>query len=74
MRKKSATTSSPGPVAAAAVNKAVRAFGEPSPNGHIATLENIRLRAYLKWEAAGRPPNDGVSFWVEAEKEVLHQA
>lgn len=30
----------------------------------------IRELAYLKWEAAGRPPGDGVNFWVEAETEV----
>lgn len=32
----------------------------------------IRVRAYHKWEAAGRPPGDGVNFWLEAEREVLH--
>jgi hypothetical protein len=32
--------------------------------------EDIRLRAYLKWEAAGRPKGDGVLFWLEAEKEL----
>lgn len=38
------------------------------------TQEEVRLRAYLKWEAAGKPPGDGVQLWVEAEKELLHQA
>jgi hypothetical protein len=28
----------------------------------------IRTRAYHLWEAAGRPPGDGVSFWLEAER------
>lgn len=36
--------------------------------------DDIRRRAYEKWEEAGRPPADGVSFWTAAEKEVLHQA
>lgn len=31
----------------------------------------IRLAAYLKWEAAGKPDGNGVSFWLEAEKELL---
>jgi hypothetical protein len=32
--------------------------------------EDIRLRAYLKWEAAGRPEGDDLSFWLEAEQEL----
>jgi len=35
--------------------------------------DEIRQRAYQKWEAAGRPPSDGVSFWLAAEQEVVHQ-
>lgn len=31
--------------------------------------EAIRTAAYLKWEAAGFPPGDGVNFWLEAEEE-----
>ena len=33
--------------------------------------EDIRLRAYMKWMAAGRPEGDGVKFWLEAEQELL---
>jgi hypothetical protein len=33
--------------------------------------EDIRLCAYCKWEAAGKPGGDGVDFWLEAEKELL---
>lgn len=32
--------------------------------------EEVRLRAYLKWEAAGRPPGDGADFWLAAEQEL----
>jgi hypothetical protein len=32
--------------------------------------EAIRRLAYAKWEAAGRPPGDGVPFWLEAEREL----
>ena len=31
----------------------------------------IRLRAYLKWEAAGKPPGDGTDFWLQARQELL---
>ena len=33
--------------------------------------DEIRLRAYLKWQAAGRPAGDGVNFWLEAKRELL---
>ena len=33
--------------------------------------EAIRLRAYQKWEAAGKPDGDGRRFWLEAVHEVL---
>jgi hypothetical protein len=35
--------------------------------------EERRFRAYLKWEAAGRPEGDGSRFWLEAEQELLHE-
>jgi len=35
--------------------------------------EERRLRAYLKWEAAGRPDGDGSRFWLEAEQELFHE-
>jgi len=30
----------------------------------------LRLQAYLKWEASGRPPGDGHEFWLAAEREL----
>ena len=33
--------------------------------------QTIRVRAYERWEAAGRPEGDGVQFWLEAEKELM---
>ena len=41
---------------------------QPSPT---ATEEEIRLRAYLKWEAEGRPEGHDLFFWCEAERELL---
>ncbi|QVL30001.1 DUF2934 domain-containing protein [Telmatocola sphagniphila] len=40
-----------------------------SHRGKLAWCEDIRLCAYHKWEAAGKPTGDGVSFWLEAEQE-----
>ena len=42
----------------------------PEHNGHKLGIEEIRMAAYLKWEAAGKPESDGVSFWSEAEQEL----
>jgi len=36
--------------------------------------DEIRLRAYQKWEAAGKPHSDGWAFWLEAERELLTYA
>jgi hypothetical protein len=33
----------------------------------------IREAANHKWEQAGRPSDDGVAFWLEAERELLAQ-
>jgi hypothetical protein len=35
--------------------------------------ESIRQLAYQKWEAAGKPASDGVSFWLDAEREFLEE-
>lgn len=42
-----------------------------SDRNQIAKLvsdEDIRLCAYQKWEAAGKPDGDGIQFWLEAEQ------
>lgn len=48
----------------------VREAATLSRNGKP-TEEDIRLRAYQKWEAAGRPDSDGVQFWLQAQHELL---
>ncbi len=35
------------------------------------TQADIRVRAYFKWEAAGKPESDPSAFWLEAEQELL---
>lgn len=37
-----------------------------------ASADAIRLSAYRKWELAGKPPGDGVQFWLEAERDLLN--
>ena len=36
------------------------------------TDDDIRLLAYFKWEADGRPEGHDLYFWLEAERELLH--
>jgi hypothetical protein len=43
--------------------------GEPTVAARLRE-QAIRELAYAKWEAAGRPPGDGVRFWLEAEREL----
>ena len=46
------------------------ASAENSRRDQTVSAEEIRLRAYGKWESAGRPIGDGIQFWVEAEQEL----
>ena len=34
------------------------------------TPDEIRARAYQKWENAGRPEGNSLLFWLEAEQEL----
>jgi Protein of unknown function (DUF2934) len=47
--------------------------GLAGSNGHSITLNEIRLRAYGKWRAAGMPDGDSLRFWLEAEQELLQE-
>lgn len=38
--------------------------------GSMPNEDAVRELAYYKWAAAGYPPSDGVSFWLEAENEL----
>jgi len=51
--------------------KAAVAFGDDDHNGKVVTDEDIRLCAYQKWEAAGKPTGDSVQFWLEAEQQLV---
>lgn len=64
-RTKVATVSTP------AADKSIPAAAaiEPCPTTALCP-EEVRTRAFFKWEAAGRPEGDGVVFWLEAEGEL----
>jgi len=51
---------------------AVKKASQPAVNGtvHGKSEETIRMLAYLKWEAAGKPLDDGLHYWLEAEREL----
>ena len=57
-----ATAARPGPAPVKAAIPVARAVRPQE--------DEIRRRAYQKWEAAGRPGGDGVVFWLEAEREL----
>jgi hypothetical protein len=44
-----------------------------SQSAGLVAEDAIRLRAYEKWEAAGKPAGDGVQFWLAAERELSRQ-
>jgi hypothetical protein len=46
----------------------------PAARREPITLQDIRVRAYAKWEAAGRPNGDSSRFWLEAEEELRPRA
>lgn len=41
-----------------------------APDAPTVTADDIRLRAYRKWEQAGSPQGDGLEFWLRAEHEL----
>jgi hypothetical protein len=57
-------TSPPNPVDA---NEGVSGLND----AESVTQDDIRLLAYLKWEADGKPIGHDLFFWLEAERELL---
>lgn len=43
--------------------------GKTKRNTPVTEYE-IRLCAYRKWESAGRPPGNGIQFWLAAKQEL----
>lgn len=69
MRKKTATVAQSSSSKPASESKPIAA-GDSTTNGKVVSEEDVRLRAYQRWEAAGRLGGDGVKFWLEAEQEL----
>ncbi len=71
----SITATSTNPTSAKATRKRQPAgactVGMPVQNCKPVTEEAVQVRAYQKWESAGKPAGDGVRFWLEAERELL---
>jgi len=68
---KSATSANTGPVPPTSTGETTIASSDKDQNTKAASLEEIRLRAYQKWEAAGKPNGDGFQFWLEAKQELM---
>src|SRR5271165_4797929 len=60
-----------GPVKPTIPTKVAVASSDNDHHGKSVSDEDIRLCAYLNWEAAGRPSGDGVRFWLQAEQELV---
>lgn len=42
---------------------------QPQGAGPVAE-DAVRLRAYQRWEEAGKPDGDVICYWLEAEREL----
>lgn len=60
-----------GPGIPTTPTKAAIASSDNVHNGTLVSDEDIRICAYQKWEAAGKPAGDGVQFWLQAEQELV---
>ena len=69
-QRKHSTQTHAGPGKPTTPTKAAVVPGD-NHNGKLVSEEDIRLCAYQKWEAAGKPTGDGVQFWMEAEQELV---
>ncbi len=81
MARKTANTTIPPSTSRRTKAEPAAAKSSATPANHLMpqsvalpSEDAIRHCAYLKWEAAGRPGGDGVSFWLEAEQELCRTA
>ena len=65
------TLAPPDPAGPATTTQTAVAPGDKDHKAPLASADDIRHRAYRKWESAGKPTGDGISFWLEAEQELL---
>ena len=69
--KKHPTPAQPSPTGPTTATQTTVASDDNDHIGKLISEEDLRLCAYLKWEAAGKPSGDGVQFWLEAEQELV---
>ena len=69
--QKHATPAQSDPTGPTTATQPAVAAGDKGHSAKRVSAEDIRLRAYRKWESAGKPPGDGSQFWLEAEKELV---
>ncbi len=67
---KHGASAQPGPAQSTTPPQAAPSAGTHSRE-KVVSEEDIRLRAYRKWESAGKPTGDGVQFWLAAEQELV---
>ena len=66
-----AKATKPGPIRRARKPRKLEPLPDVQQPCQGATQDEIRLRAYHLWIAAGQPPGDGITFWHDAEQELL---
>lgn len=65
------TTNATAPAKTGAILDLISNLFGTSQEFQIVSEEDIRQKAYLLWEEAGRPDSDGVEFWLRAESEFV---
>lgn len=70
---KRATRPTPGPNGQSTPTQTAVASGQKGQDENRVSQEDIRLRAYRKWENAGKPFGDGTQFWLAAEDELRRE-
>jgi hypothetical protein len=67
MTKKAAKPTAPRPAEPAGK---LPAAAPAASTRAVISEDEIRQRAYQRWQAAGAPAGDGALFWLEAEQEL----
>lgn len=60
----------PATVTASSVGASAGAGSTDAESG-VVPADAIRTRAFQMWERAGKPDGDGVTFWLDAERELI---
>lgn len=69
-RQNRTTPAQSGPTEPTTKTQTAVTSGDMDPNAPPVSAEDIRFRAYRKWEIAGKPTGNSVRFWLEAEQEL----